>query len=108
MKGRPRKKIDLKAAKTVKELASFGATNVDIGLFLGVSERTVRRNYAEFLTKGRLELKNKLRTKQIRIALKGNVVMLIWLGKQYLGQSDKVEESLGNNKIEVVIKKVKT
>lgn len=106
--GRPKKIIELKDVKTVKELASFGATNVEIAEFLGVSERTVRRNYAEFLTKGRAELKNKLRTKQIRVALKGNVVMLIWLGKQYLGQTDKVDNSLVDNKIEVVIKKVKT
>lgn len=34
-----------------------------------------------------------LRKKQLQIALKGNVVMLIWLGKQYLGQVDKVNTS---------------
>ncbi len=35
----------------------------------------------------------KLKRKQIDVALQGNVVMLIWLGKQYLGQAEKTEES---------------
>ena len=30
-----------------------------------------------------------LRKKQFEMAMDGNVQMLIWLGKQYLGQSDK-------------------
>ena len=32
-----------------------------------------------------------LRKKQFDIAMQGNVQMLIWLGKQYLEQSDKQE-----------------
>jgi hypothetical protein len=35
--------------------------------------------------------KIKLRTYQWRSAEKGNVTMQIWLGKQYLGQSDKLQ-----------------
>jgi hypothetical protein len=30
----------------------------------------------------------RLRRKQIEVAMKGNAVMLIWLGKQILSQSD--------------------
>lgn len=37
-----------------------------------------------------------LRRAQWNKALDGNVSMLIWLGKQYLGQSDKVEETEGD------------
>lgn len=37
--------------------------------------------------------KIKLRTYQWRSAEQGNVTMQIWLGKQYLGQSDKVDTS---------------
>ena len=33
--------------------------------------------------------KIELREKQWELAMMGNVQMLIWLGKQYLGQSDK-------------------
>jgi len=32
-----------------------------------------------------------IRRKQLALAMGGDVRMLIWLGKQYLGQSDKVE-----------------
>ena len=32
-----------------------------------------------------------LRKKQFEMAMDGNVQMLIWLGKQYLGQKDKPE-----------------
>jgi hypothetical protein len=33
-----------------------------------------------------------LRRKQLRVALRGNVPMLIWLGKQQLGQSEQVQD----------------
>ena len=32
--------------------------------------------------------------KQIELAQKGNVTMLIWLGKQYLSQSDKLKDEI--------------
>ena len=45
----------------------------------------------EFLTKGRANLKKRLRKAQLDAALSGNSTMLIWLGKQMLGQVDKQE-----------------
>ena len=61
-------------------------------------ERAVKRKfkigYAEWsgqkLTRGRISL----RRKQFEVAMNGNVAMLIWLGKQYLGQADKIEEKV--------------
>ena len=41
-----------------------------------------------------------LRRKQMECALAGNVIMQIWLGKQYLGQADKVENENVNVNIE--------
>ena len=41
--------------------------------------------------------KMSLRRKQMDVALNGNVGMLIWLGKQYLDQKDKVFESYDQN-----------
>jgi hypothetical protein len=38
----------------------------------------------------------KLRRRQIRAALDGNITMLIWLGKQYLGQRDQVYVEIGD------------
>ena len=40
---------------------------------------------------GRASTRYALRNAQMREALAGNVQMLIWLGKQMLGQSDKVQ-----------------
>lgn len=35
-----------------------------------------------------------LRAKQYDIAMKGDRTMLVWLGKNYLGQTDKVEQNV--------------
>ncbi len=45
-------------------------------------------------------LKLKLRRLQVRAAERGSVVMLIWLGKTYLGQKDDAHECVPN--IEVI------
>ena len=86
--GRP--KIDLPGNK-VETLAEYGLSNTDIANFFGVNETTIRVNFSEFLTKGRAKQKYKLRKKQFEVAMDGNVTMLIWLGKQMLGQSEKLE-----------------
>ena len=81
------KKYDIPSHK-VQELAEFGCTNTEIAQFYGCSENTIRRNYGENLTKGRASGKTRLRELQWAVAAKGNVTMLIWLGKQVLGQSE--------------------
>jgi len=84
--GRP--KIELDTEEIIK-LASYGCTNREIASFFDVSERTLKRSFADFLTKGRDSGKRKLRKVQWEVAMKGNVSMLIWLGKQVLGQSEQ-------------------
>jgi len=37
--------------------------------------------------------KMKLSETQLKYALKGNATLLIWLGKQYLGQTDEIKMS---------------
>jgi hypothetical protein len=83
---RPKLEID---PQVVENYARHGATNAEIGAMVGCDERTVRRRFADFLAKGRSERRQKLREKQYDVALSGNVTMLIWLGKNELGQSDK-------------------
>ena len=90
-------KKEIKIEKQVQKLASFGLTNKKIAEALAYDENTMKRNFEIFLIKGRANLKQRLKNKQIQVALGGNVVMLIWLGKQYLGQTDKIEESGGLN-----------
>jgi hypothetical protein len=94
--GRPRKELDAGAAY---KLGQLGCTDAEIAAFFGVSDELVRqrkRTDPEFLgalEKGRATMKLCLRRKQLRVALRGNVPMLIWLGKQLLGQSDQAQDA---------------
>lgn len=81
--------------KVVEGMASVGATNVEIAEFIGVAEATIRKHCTEILIRARGSMKTKLRRAQLRTALKGNPAMLIWLGKQMLGQKEKSEINVG-------------
>jgi hypothetical protein len=72
----------------VYKLAEIGCTDREIAEWFMIKEDTLRYNFADYLTKGRAGLKRRLRAIQLDVALKGNAVMLIWLGKNILGQSD--------------------
>ena len=98
MNRKPKKKVELSEDNKIEKLASYGLTNKEIAEALGYNEVTLKRNFEIFLTKGRADLKQRLKRKQIAVAMQGNVVMLIWLGKQYLGQAEKTEQS-GDYKI---------
>ena len=84
--GRPKLDID---SEQVEKLAQIQCTNVEIAAFFGCDESTIRDRFPEQLKKGREAGKISLRRKQFQVAQGGNVSMLIWLGKQYLGQTDK-------------------
>jgi len=77
----------------VKKLAAIHCTQEEIASVVGCSVDTLTRRpeFAEVFKKGREEGKASLRRKQYEIAMNGNVSMLIWLGKQILGQSEKTE-----------------
>lgn len=67
----------------------------EIAYFLGCSTSYLEHNQ-EFLRvhkKGLNEGRISLRRLQWKAAMQGNVTMLIWLGKQYLGQRDHHEVS---------------
>ena len=77
----------------VEKLASFGCTNTEIAEFYGCDESLIRKSFSEYLTKGRSKGKIRLRQLQWKSAEKGNVSMQIFLGKNILGQKDKLEEA---------------
>jgi len=79
--------------KEVFKLASYGCTNTEIADFYGCDESLIRKSYSENLTKGRANVKIRLRKLQWQSAEKGNVVMQIFLGKNILGQQDKIEQT---------------
>lgn len=72
----------------VYHLATLGCTYKELGEWFGVPEDTMRYNFKPYVEKAREEIKQRLRQAQIKLALSGNAVMLIWLGKNMLGQSD--------------------
>ena len=88
--GRPKIKID---AALVEKLAGIGCPNKEIASIVGCSVDTLDRHFADVITKGRENGKTRIRQKQIQMALGGNVAMLIWVGKNMLGQTDKQEIS---------------
>ena len=77
----------------LQKLAKLGCTNKEMGDFFGCSADLLEKSYSEFLTKGRAEQKMRLRQLQWKSAENGNVTMQIFLGKNILGQQDKLEEN---------------
>ena len=96
--GRPKLEFDLNA---VRKLGVLGCTAAEMADFLGCSQRTIETNLADregdfcgAYKKGLAVTKMSLRRKQLQLAFKGNVTMLIWLGKQLLGQRNEIELGL--------------
>jgi hypothetical protein len=87
-RGRPKKFVDL---ELVEKLAHIQCTYGEIASTLGVSVDTLERNkdFAAVYKRGAEGGRKSLRRMQFESANKGNVIMQIWLGKQYLGQSDQ-------------------
>ena len=95
---RPKKEID---QKQFEGLCALQCTGEEICDWFGVSDRTLdawckrtyRASFSEVFRQKRGKGKISLRRHQMRLAEK-NASMAIWLGKQYLGQTDKPEESV--------------
>ena len=98
-----RPKLDIDEEQVYK-LAQHGCTVEEIADFFGCSRDTIHGRFSAELSKGKAELRIGLRNWQIASAKKGNVVMQIWLGKQWLGQSDK-QETNANTEIKITIDK---
>jgi hypothetical protein len=90
--GRPLTEID---ESQVEKLAMLHCTNVEIGAFFDVDESTIRKRFSDKIQKAKEKGKISLRRLQWKSAESGNVTMQIWLGKQYLGQSEKIEQGEG-------------
>ena len=85
--GRPRIIID---PKIIANLAQIGCTQEEIGSVVGISARTLQRNYADIVWANREKGKASLRKKMWDKALtKDNTNMQVWLSKNYLGMKDR-------------------
>lgn len=87
---RPRKPVDTDA---IEKLAAINCSVAEIAAVIGVDRRTIQRRYAALIEKGRDTGKSSLKRKMWKIAMDNeNVTMCIWLSKQMLGYTDKVEQ----------------
>ena len=86
--GRPRKELE---PEQVRKLAGLHCSVDEIADILGCGRDTIYRHYKEELDIGRAEGRMRLRTMQFKSAQSGSAAMLIWLGKQILGQKDQQE-----------------
>jgi transcriptional regulator with XRE-family HTH domain len=98
--GRPRLEFDL---RQVEELGKIQSTQAELAAVLGCSVDTVKDRlkcdpeFSAAYIKGLESGKASLRRLQWKAALGGNITMQIWLGKQYLAQSDRQSTLLGQD-----------
>lgn len=86
-----RPKLEINESQ-VESLAAINCTMDEIASVIGCSKDTLERRFAAVIKKGRENGKSSLRRKMWELAQKGNVTMCIWLSKQLLGYTDKVEQ----------------
>ena len=92
--GRPRKGIDMDA---VEKLCVLQCTGEEIARYLGIDfdtlssrlKETYGLGFSEYFKRKRSKALVALRSMQWQKAESGDTTMQIWLGKQYLGQTDR-------------------
>jgi hypothetical protein len=72
----------------VEKLAKLWCSYEEMSAYFNVPANTLKYNFSDIIAKGRSETKQALRRAQLKVALEGNTTMLIWLGKNILGQAD--------------------
>lgn len=86
-----------------EQLCSFHCTRTEIADFFKIHPETlsnhIKKHYGatfnEVWEEKSSRGKRNVRKKQYAVAMSGNIAMLIWLGKQWLGQSEKTEVTSG-------------
>ena len=91
--GRPKKAID---SELLRSLARLGCTWDEIAAVLQIargtfSARMKEKKYRDAYDRGIAEGNTSLRRAQYDSAVGGNATMMIWVGKNRLGQTDRVE-----------------
>lgn len=88
--------------KLVDAMCSIHCTGPEIAAVTGISEDTLTRKckqqhkmlFAEYIKQKSLSGNASLRRRQWKAAEAGDRTMLVWLGKQWLEQTDKIEQQL--------------
>jgi len=86
----------------VRKMAQAHVSGTTIAAKLGISNVTLSKRikkefgitWGDYMASMRAEGKDLIKMRQFQVAMAGDKSMLIWLGKQLLGQQDKVESTL--------------
>lgn len=92
--GRPRLEI---SQQEFEKLCGIQCTLIEIISWFRCSDKTLEqwchdtygKGFSEVFKEKRSDGLRSLRRKQFEVAMSGDKTMLIWLGKQYLGQAEK-------------------
>ena len=95
-RGRQRLVLNELGKEIIEEIARYHLTEEEIAAVLGVSADTLksidnRVAFSECIIKGENRGKSDLKCAQFVRAEIGSDQMLTWLGKQYLGQKDRLD-----------------
>ena len=104
-KGRPKLIINELGKEIITNFAAKMCTEEEIAGVLGVSVETLKteenkETFSECLKKGHEQGKASLRAAQFDCARRGNAIMLIFLGKNYLGQRDTLDVAADSEQLE--------
>lgn len=81
----------------VFKLAALGLKTTEIAEYFGVTDESIARNFADILTKAKVELKISLRRAMLHNAcVNNNAAVQIFLSKNLLGFSDSPMDSEAN------------
>ena len=103
-RGRPQKEID---KEEFEKLCEFQCTrdeicdffDVTVNTLTGWCRRTYDMSFSEIFRKKRKKGFVSLRRFQYEEARNGNTTMLVWLGKQWLGQAEKPAAEIAEQEI---------
>lgn len=89
--GRPLKKID---PDQVRRLAMINCSYAEIAAVVGCDQSLLTKRFSQVIRDGHEQGKSSLKRMMWEACTKGNTSMLIFLSKQMLGYSDKVEQKV--------------
>lgn len=103
--GRPRIVLDY---DTIDRLCAIQCTGEEIASVLSIDYDTLNNglkhekslSFSEYFIKKSGGGKASLRRRQFELAANGNTTMLVWLGKQYLGQTDKTDIQIDEDRVD--------
>jgi hypothetical protein len=83
--------VEQKMAERVKDLTLGGSSVEEVASALEISVDRLYHYFRKPLKEAQFLLRSSVKRKQIQMALAGHAAMLIWVGKQYCGQRDRVD-----------------